>query len=135
MVKQECGYLNACVYYSTSMTTIISTQGVHLIYLSPRLFSRTEIKRRDKRRCACCKFVQNRKKGNRKAPQKNKSLSYIKHFTCVCYFFVTSYKVVLQALVAAKTMSFTAGTAEISKFWAYGMGTSAPVTLSTGASK
>ena len=75
-------------------------------------------------------------KGNRKAPQKNKSLSYIKHFTCVfTIFFVTSYKLVLQALVAAKTMSFTAGTAEISKFWAYGMGTSAPVTLSTGASK
>ena len=33
MVKQQCGYLNVCVYYSASMTTIIFRGTPHLILL------------------------------------------------------------------------------------------------------
>ena len=35
LVKEPCDCLNVCVYYSTSMTTIISTGTPHLIYLGP----------------------------------------------------------------------------------------------------
>jgi hypothetical protein len=43
MVKQQCGYLNVCVYYSTSMgypmITIIFRGTPHLIYLGPEYTS------------------------------------------------------------------------------------------------
>ena len=35
MVKEQCDCLNVCVYYSTSMTTIICRGTPHLIYLGP----------------------------------------------------------------------------------------------------
>ena len=35
MVKEQCDCLNVCVYYSTSMTTIIFRGTPHLIYLGP----------------------------------------------------------------------------------------------------